>query len=297
MTLKLLAIICLLWPALAASQGSLGALLSRSYDLAPRADRGVVNSMMLTVTHNHLEEDGAIFAERVNTIHFDQIYLGNADGALEYEIVIDSLQIGSKRRIGSRNTQRRSMTDYNGYAITMSYTRGFPLTDGCYNPQIELEDHMYYTASAEFVEMLARLRLIEQLRVNAGRRLSRIGDSVTIRVPAPLCYEVPKIIKSYALELQPFKLVFAGLSIDHGEPCAQIRVEARPSPFLLELASDPGKSITGEGTLAIYGEFLVAVDDGAIVSLDLTERMVGALNMAGESRQNLVNTTYELRRR
>jgi len=143
--------------------------------------------------------------------------------------------------------------------------------------------------------MFIRIELLEQVRFAAADWLRTIGDSLTVPLPGPICYEIPKVIKEFRSEQEPYHLSFSGITQYGRHVCALVEVESRPSPLAIEFAATEG-TWTGSGSTWFTGEFLVSLNNGDIVRATLRERMVATQKYPDDSTvPNPVMLVTELR--
>jgi hypothetical protein len=159
-----------------------------------------------------------------------------------------------------------------GYSFQWQFHEQLRSRDGCYAHEVALADHMHYTEAFEFLSMFIPIELVEQLRYTAASKLARIGDSLTVALPGPICFDIPEVIKEFRLEQQPYRLRFSGITKFRHYACAVIEIESDPSLLSIEFAATQG-TWTGSGSTWFSGEFLVSLADGNIVSATLRDRM------------------------
>jgi hypothetical protein len=257
-------------------------MLAQPFDLRPRCRRGDNQEMVAEVLFHYLDSEGMIKSVKRNEIQYDQLCLHNSPDSLVYQIQIDTLKLGAKLPAGSRAGRHSVPTDFEGYSFELQFGRQMETRDDCYAHDVTLAEHMRYTQGYEFLSMFIPIELLEQLRYTAAARLRRIGDTLTIALPGPICYEVPQVIKQFRLERQPYRLTFSGITQYGRHACAIIEMESEPSPLSIEFAATEG-TWTGSGSTWLTGNFLVALDNGDIVSATVRERMVASQKYPDES--------------
>ncbi|MCK4856961.1 MAG: hypothetical protein KAT58_03235, partial [candidate division Zixibacteria bacterium] len=177
--MRLLTIILLLLPMIANAQSQIPRALSEPLNLAPRCQRGDAQKLLLEVDYLFLDETGMITSIKKSSLQYTVLCLENTVGEkVVWEAAIDSFKIGSKAAPGSKATRHRVMTELEGYSFDIIVTKKVPVRDGCYDFGIPIEENLHYTEGFEFLTMIIPLKIIEQLRFTAGRRLGLIGDTL-----------------------------------------------------------------------------------------------------------------------
>jgi hypothetical protein len=271
--------------------------LNETLNLAPRFQRGDAQVYSLFVEMTFLDDQGQPTKIKRNRVDFTQICLANTpDSGVVYEVTIDSFLIGAMERMDADPNKWRSVVDtLMGHHFTTQFRAKIPVTGNCYDAGVPLTENARYIEGSELIEDFFPAKLTEQLRYTVGRRLSKVGDTVTIAWPKPICYSVKEVINSSKMDQKPFKLSLSGLTSYRGIPCATVSVASTTSPYRVEIYSTDTSSFVAEGTALTGGEYQVSLDKGRIVHLKMTERSDMLIKVPdGTTKKNRVLKTTEL---
>lgn len=293
---KLFTIILTLLPMLLFAQSAIPKAVTEYLNPQPRMERGDSQRYSLTVDYEQLDSNGVIVGIYRNLLGYTQLTLASSPDSMRFEIVVDSFAAGMPVTRRGPISSRSLMTDFSGYSFQVRYGKEIPTKDGCYDPSDILADNLHYTQAQEFMDQFTLIRLINQFRFMAGRQLGYIGDTVTMKLPGNICYQLSGLVQDYKLYQQPYKIWVAGISRYGKDPCALLHIEADPSPLRLDFITRTGKILKARGSKALSGEFLVALSNGALLSADLTERLTGHMAV-GEDYESLNNRVIVTRLR
>lgn len=271
--------------------------LNETLNLAPRFQRGDAQTYSLYVEITFLDDQGQPTKIKRNRIDFTQICLANTpDSGVVYEVTIDSFLIGAMERMDADPNKSRSIVDtLMGHHFTTRFRARIPVTGDCYDAGVPLTENARYIEGSELIEGFFPAKLTEQLRYTAGRRLSKVGDTVTIAWPKPICYSVKEVINSSRIDQKPFRVSLSGLTSYRGTSCATVSVASATSPYRVEIYSTDTTSFVAEGTVLTGGEYQVSLDKGRIVHFKMTERSDMLIRVPdGTTKNNRVLKTTEL---
>jgi hypothetical protein len=279
------------------AQSSVPQALQESINLAPRIQRGDSRSYAINVGIFFLDDKGNPDKLKRGRIDFTQICLANnPDSGLVCEIAVDSFLTGAKEPYATSDYSSRSPVDtLMGFSYRSQMRPKIPVSGNCYDIGIPLTTGHKFVEAYDFVEDMMPVRIADQLRFAAGRRLVKVGDTVTIAWPKPICYSIEKVIKESRLEQKPFKLTLSGLTSYAGQPCATIKVTSQVSPYKVRIYSTDTSEVVAEGTSLINGEFLVTLNRGELVNLKWEERTETNITLPnGNTKNNRVLKKTEL---
>jgi hypothetical protein len=293
---KLLVFLFLLNAAIFA-QSVVPQALNETLNLAPRMQRGESMKFDMKIRVEFLSEDGSLTAIKSNEIRFAQLCLSNTpDSGLVHEITIDTFTIGSLKRDLKQDWDSRSSVDsLIGYHFRTSYRSKIPVKGDCYDIGIPLTTGFAYEEAWEFIDDFLPVKLMTQMQYTAGRRLAKVGDTVTISWPKPICYKVKDVIEQSRVDQKPFLLKVTGLTSYRGTPCATISFSSPISPYRVDIIPPDSSSFVAAGTALVSGEFLVSLKKGTVVYAKMSERLETKITQTGEKeRQNRVVKNTEL---
>ena len=293
---RVLTVIRTILPTLIFAQSAIPTAVNEYLSPAPRMERGDNQRYYLEVDYQHLDSNGLMMVTLRNWVKYSQLCLLNSKDSLRFEVVIDSFATGMTLMTNNRVSRKEFMTDFYGYSFKLPFSKQIPASDGCFDPSDILEENLNYIQAQEFLDHFTLIRLLEQFRFMAGRRLGYLGDSITISFPGPICYEIPGLVMSYELLQQPCKIKVLGLSKYHNDPCVLLRIESMPSPFTLELLTRDERTVKARGSKLLDGEFMISLKSGVLVSADLRERLTAVIGVEEEpARMNNRIITTRLR--
>ncbi len=283
--------------ATASAQSVAPQALNETINLAPRYQRGNSQKYSLDIGIFFLDDQGSPRAVKHNRIDYTQICMANnADSGLVYEVTIDSFSIGSKEPAEKPDYHARSVVDtLMGRHFRTQFRSKIPVVGNCYDLALPFTRGFAFAEAYELVDDFLYAKLIEQLRYTVGRQLSKVGDTVTITWPKPICYSIPKVINESRIDLKPLKLQLTGLTTFRNEPCATISIGSTISPYSVKIYSTDTSSVDAEGTSELRGEFLVSLGRGEIVNFKLNNRAETKITLPdGSTKDNRVVMKFEL---
>jgi hypothetical protein len=293
--MRYLLIALLLFSSLALAQSAVPRAVDEMFDLKPRCERGDIDEFLLEVDYLHLDSNGIRVKTYRNQVFFTRICLGSSADSLRYEYIIDTMKVGILVYPSAPFSEQQRVIDFEGHSFQLRFGKGIPTRDGCYHPGDLLGEEMAYIDAYEFYNQMTIFTIFEQLRFTAGRQLAYIGDTLTMALPAPICFKLPGIVNSYHLDQKPFHLRVAGITKHGGVPCAIVDLSSRPSELEIDFVSrDPKVAIAGIGSSMILGDFLVSLVDGQLVGATVYDRLEALLMIDDKSKSNRVQTISRL---
>ncbi len=271
--MKLLVILVLLVPTLLLGQSVIPKAVNETVNITSRAKKGDLQRYEVWFETRSLGEDGSPISYKRDHLAYSQYCAVNTpEKGLEYKVTIDSFAVGFNGPAENPDLRLQTVRQLDGYPISWQLSRSLPKKGDCYDLGLVIPDSLIYVEIFEFSEAYKYPRLIEQLRASAGSQLNKIGDSVRIAFPDPVCLKVEKVVNDYRLKLAPMVLELTGLTNIQNRACAIVYVRPSTSPLKIEYWAGPTASYLWDGTLTISASFLVALDDGDILAAKITER-------------------------
>ncbi len=280
---RVLTLILTILPTLIFAQSAIPTAVNEALSVSPRMERGDNQRYYLEVDYQHLDSAGSVTSTSRNWVKYSQLCLLNTSDSLRYEVVVDSLATGIRIFENERTSTKRLMSDFYGYSFSMPFSKKISAPNGCYDPSDILTDDLNYVEAQEFLDQFTLIRLLEQFRFMAGRKLSYIGDSTTISLPGPICYEMPGVVKRSELHFQPCTIKILGIGKYHADPCILLKLESQPSALDLALINVNGEIVAAKGTNQLSGEFMISLKTGVLVSADLRERLTAKIDVGSNS--------------
>ncbi len=271
--MKLLMILVLVVPTLLFGQSAIPQAVNETVNITSRAQKGDLQRYEVWLETRALAEDSSPRTYKRDLLAYSQYCASNTpEKGLEYKVTIDSFSVGFGGSPDKPDYRLQTVRQLDGYPATWQLTRAIPKKAGCFDLGLSIPDSLIYVEIFEFSEVYKYARLIEQLRYSAGSQLTKIGDSVRIAFPDPICMKVEKVVIDYKLKLAPMIVELTGLTTMHNRPCAIVYIRPTVSPLKIEYWAGPTSSYFWDGSLTISASFLVALDDGDILAAKITER-------------------------
>lgn len=295
--MRKLLLIILIFNASVLAQSVVPQALKETLNLAPRCQRGESQIFDMRIQVEFLDESGTVIARKNNGIKYSQLCLTNTpDSGLTYEITVDTFTIGALKRSAEEQWDSRASVDsLVGYHFRTSYRSKVPVKGDCYDIGIPLTTGFPYEEAWEFIDDFLPVKLMAQMQYSAGRRLTKVGDTVTIVWPKPICYKVKDVIEESRVDQKPFKLTVTGLTSYRGTPCATVSYSSAISPYRVHIIPPDSSSFLATGTALVSGEFLISLKKGTIVYAKMNERLETNIAQTGvPDRKNRVTKSTEL---
>ncbi len=295
--MKILLIMALFIPTLSSGQSTIPTAVKETLNLSPRCKKGDMQRYELQVENFVLGEDASPTSFRKDLLSFTQYCTSNTpEAGLEYRIAVDSFMVGAYRSVDQPEVPLMIVKQLDGFQYLSRITRSLPEKNGCYDHGLSFPDSLRYIEIYDLVEDYRYLRLIEQFRFTAGLRLSKIGDTVRISLPGPICEKINGVINLSKIELAPQLLELTGLTKYGSTPCAIVTLRPSTSKASLDIYNRAGLPLVGNGTMALAAMFTVSLDDGDILSATITERSDSNMKgLDGNLRLNRRHRTLRLR--
>ncbi|MGB5106579.1 MAG: hypothetical protein WBP29_06495 [Candidatus Zixiibacteriota bacterium] len=270
--MKLIVALLMLVPTMLAAQSAIPKAVSETVNLSPRCKKGDLQRYEVKRELRKLNPDGSQRTHRHDVFAFTQYCRSNTpENGLEYSITVDSFAVGINLRMDEDLRPLDRVPQFDGRSMSSKINRIFPVKNGCYDVETNFLDTMKYVEAYDFREQYLYLRLLEQLRFSAGPKLSKVGDTVTIVLP-DLCLKISQVVNSYKLASASHVLELTGLGKYGNRPTALIAIRPSKSSVTVSIWAGDSYSYEGAGTIELSGNFVVALDDGDIVSAEITER-------------------------
>lgn len=270
--MKLFVIAAILWPMLVFSQSAIPKAVNETLNLAPRCKKGDLQRYHVDIELRRYDDNGNTTYVRKDVLAYSQYCAANSpDIGLRYEVTVDSFAVGVFDPPDRLTSTIQSVPQLVGYRINSAIKRELPTANGCYDIGLTFPDTLFYVEIYEFLENYVYVRLLEQLRYSAGRQLSKIGDSVVVKFPAPICYKVKDVVNDYKLTLAPQVLKLKGITNHLGKPCAIVESSKSSSKLAVNYWAGDAYSIDVNGQLTLQIGMLIDVETGAIRSAEIYE--------------------------
>lgn len=278
-----LSLVMLFFAASISAQSVTEKILTDAHNLAPKNRRGdfqKYNASMETVL---LSEHGKPKGIKTDRLSYTQLCLANdPDTGIAYQVTIDTLMVGQVMQMGERARGTMEAKQYQGFTFDYRISQQMRARDNCYDFHIDFPEGTRYLQSYELTEYFTMMHIFEQLRFTAGRRLSRVGDEVSLKLPSPVCYKIPEVVEEAKSKPPSFTLRFEAITNYRGQTCAKISLNPQFVDIFLKFYSAAGDGATFEGTVNRWGEFLVNLKTGHIVYAQFRERNDSELVSAKE---------------
>ncbi|GEM_PF-1994148 len=266
-------------------------------DLQPRYQRGESQKFRMQVEVLFLNDEGKPTAVKHNHINYTQLCIANTpDTGLVHEIAVDSFVIGAVRSVGPTDRESMSLVDsIAGLNFRVQYRSAVPVKGSCYDVGIPLTKGWPYLEAWEFVDDFLPARILEQLHYTASKRLKKVGDSVTIAWPKPICYGIEKVVTKSSVQQKPFKLKLTGITSYAGTPCATVSIASAVSPYRVDMYRPDTTVFKAVGTSQITGELQISLKDGSLLNAKMSEKLNTDISETGvKTRKNRVVKNTEL---
>jgi hypothetical protein len=294
--MKLIMLMVMLLPLVAEAQSVIPQAVREPINLGSRVLRGDTQKMKLQVEYLFVDTLGFPSGIKKSSIDFSLFCLANSpDSGVVQQLTIDELRVGTISSVGVAMGGARVVEPFGGLNFTTHYRSTIPIKDDCYDYDIRLGPEQYSQEGYDMLDQLITLKLIEQVRLTAARRLSYLGDTTTIQFPKPICFTMPEVINKYNLDLSPFTVKLTGITNINGTPCAMLSFLADYSYLQVEIYSTPKTSIKAQGSSFLSGDLWVSLSKGAIVKALFRDRQDARIDLPdGTVRWNRVWKTYNL---
>lgn len=271
--MKLIVILLLITPSLLFGQSAIPKAVTETLNITSRAKKGDLQRYEVWVEARALSENSTPLTYKRDLLAFSQYCAANTpEKGLDLKVTIDSFSVGQNGPAENPDRRLQTVRQLDGFQIPSMLTRAIPKKGECYDLGLVIPDSLIYVEIFDFAETYKYARLVEQLRYSAASQLTKIGDSVKISIPYPVCLKIESVVRDYKLDLAPMVLELTGLTNIQNRPCAIVYLHPTISPLNIELWAGPTASYFWEGSLTITASFLVALDDGDILAAKVTER-------------------------
>ncbi len=240
--------------------------VNETINLAPRAKKGDLQQYLLTFEVSRPDANGIVDRVTTDYLAYSQVCQSNTpERGIEYMLTVDSFTIGTSRKPGEPERDLKTAYQFDGYVIRWLIDRQLRAQGDCFDTEVRLRDDQLFVEGSELLIHLSYIRLWEEARFLLGNELKKIGDSASLSLPAPLCYDVPGVIKQHHVKLARQVFELSGITQFRGRACAVVKVHPSQSIVDADLANLPGASMPAKGSLSLGGELLISLDKGQIL--------------------------------
>lgn len=284
---------------MAQAQSTIPQAVNEPLNLAPRMLKGDTQDLYLDVEYFFLDTLGFPTGVKTSSIDFSLLCLANTpDSGLLQQVTVNELRVGGRTPVEDPMKSHAIVTAFEGFSFLTRYRTVVPVKNDCYDFDINLRPDQFNQEGYDFFDNFIPYKVIEQIRLALGQKLTYVGDTVTFKFPKPICFNLPKVINNYRLEFAPWTIILEGVTRYNGIPCAIVSFESNFDYLQVEIYSTPKTSIKAEGSSCLYGQFLVSLNKGLLVKATFHDRSDTEVDWPnGTSRLNRVLKTYELRQK
>lgn len=290
--MKLIVALLILAPSILVAQSVIPKAVGETLNLSPRCKKGDLQRYEVKREMRKLNPDGSPRTHKHDIIAFTQYCRSNTpENGVDYSITVDSFAVGINLNMDEAVREPERILQFDGRSMSSKFNRTIPVKDGCYTIETNFLDTMKYAEVYDFRELYIYTRILEQFRFSAGLQLSKVGDQATISMPA-ICHKIPEVINNFRLEPTKFVLELTGIGKYGNRPCALISIKPATAAISVSIWAGGAYSFEGKGTVEISGNFVIALDDGDIVSADISER--SDVNLVDPDKKAAMNSAAKI---